>query len=92
MLLIALHLAIPNPKVREAKKNTWIFEDMWRLVDAKVSVLQDSACVQDLLRRIGHQIVASLKADWWKRTETSGGEIESFLASDPPPLRKLGTG
>ena len=39
-LFAALHQAIPKTKAREARKNTWILADTWRLVDTKVSARQ----------------------------------------------------
>ena len=44
-IFAALWRSIPNPKAQEARENAWILADTWRLVDTRVSVLQDS--VQD---------------------------------------------
>ena len=79
---------IPKLKAHKARKNTWILIDMWRIFDTRVSMRQDTARNQGLLRRLSRQIAASLKADqrWWM--ETAGGNIEDLLTSDPPPLHK----
>ena len=38
-----LQRAVPKPKARDARKNAWISEATWRLVDERVSALQDPA-------------------------------------------------
>ena len=36
----SLRRAIPKPKTRESRKNVWISEDKWRLVNEKVPALR----------------------------------------------------
>ena len=62
----------------------WILADMWRLVDTRVSMRQYTVCNQGLLRRLSRQIEASLKEDWKQRLETTRGNIEELLTSEPP--------
>ena len=62
-LYAPLRWKIPNPKAQEARKNTWILADIWRLVNTRVSMRQDTTRNQGLLLRLSRQITAILKAD-----------------------------
>ena len=59
---------IPNPKSQEDRKNMWISEDTWRLINKRVSARWDPTRSQTLLRRLGRAINASLKGDQRQRT------------------------
>ena len=48
-LFVALRRAIPKPKSREARKNTWISADTWRLIDERVSARRGQARDQTLI-------------------------------------------
>ena len=67
----------------------WILVDMWRIVNTRVSMCQYTVCKQGLLQRLIFQIAASLKADWKPRVETSGGNIEDLLTSEPPHNKEV---
>ena len=48
-IFAALWRALLKPLARGAKKNVWILEVTWRLVDERVSARQDSAKDQSLI-------------------------------------------
>ena len=53
----------------------------------RVSVFQESLLYQWLLFRLGIQIKTSIYSDLRQRTETSGFNIYTLLASDPPLVK-----
>ena len=62
-IFAALCTAVPKPRAREARKNAWISETTWRLVDKRVSAHWDIEKDQALIRRLGRAIRASLRTD-----------------------------
>ena len=79
-----LRRAVPKPLAMYARKNAWILEAMWRLVDKRVSAHQDPAKDQAFIWRLGRAIVASLRDNRRRRSEETGVEVEALLGSDPP--------
>ena len=59
----ALWRAVPKPQTRNARKNAWILEATWILVEKRVSARRDPAKDQALIRRLGRAIAVSLKGD-----------------------------
>ena len=70
-IVAALQRAVPKPHARERRKNEWISEETWRLVDERVSA-QRGAGVQARIRRMGRAIRASLKGVRKRRVEIAG--------------------
>ena len=60
-IFAALRRAVPKPHARERRKNGWISEDTWRLVDERVSARRNPARDQTRIRRLSRAIAASLK-------------------------------
>ena len=83
-LFAALRRAVPKPKARDARKNAWILETTWRLVNKRVYACQDPARDQYLIWRLGRAIVDILKGDGRRRAEEAGKEVDNLLGSDPP--------
>ena len=73
-----MHLA------RYTGKNALMSEAMWRLVDKRVSVRQDTSKDQTLFRRLRLAFTESFRGDRQQRTEESGAEVELLLGLDPP--------
>ena len=48
-IFTALRRAIPKPKAREERKNAWILEDTWRLIDMRIYTCQYPVHGQGLL-------------------------------------------
>ena len=65
-----------------------ILEATWRIVDKIVSVRQDPAKDQALIRRLGRTIAAILKGDRRRREEEAGKKMKTLLRSDPPLHRE----
>ena len=82
---MALRRAVPKPLARYARKNMWILAEMWILVDKRVSVRQDIAKYQALIRRLGRAIKASLRDNRRLWAEEVGVYVEALMGSDPPP-------
>ena len=72
---------------RERRKNDWISEETWRLVDERVSARRKTKD-QARIRRLSRAIAASLKGDRKRRVETAGEEVETLLGADPPMPRE----
>ena len=87
-IFAALRRAIPNPQARDARKNVWISEATWRLVDERVSARRDPAKDQYLIRRLGRAITAILMGDMRRRAEEEGVEVETLLGLYPPLHRE----
>ena len=78
---------MPKPQARERRKNGWISEDTWRLVNERVSSRRNTKD-QSRIRRLSRAIVASLKEDRRRRVDTVGEEVETLLGVDPPMPRE----
>ena len=87
-LFAALRRAVPKAQPREARRNSWISEETWRLVDERVSALQDPQYGQALKRRIGKAVKKSLAADRKRRSEEAGAEVEALVKADPPLIQE----
>ena len=83
-LFAYLRRAIPKLKEMEARKNAWILEDTWRLVNKRVSARQDPAQNQSLLICPGRAINMSLKEYMRWRTEEARESTEKILGAHPP--------
>ena len=81
-IFAALRRAAPKPHVRERRRNKWISEETWRLVDERVSARQGTR-LQTRIRRLSREIAASLKGDRKRRVEIVGDEVETLLGADP---------
>ena len=83
-IFAALRRDIPNHQAQDARKNAWILEAIWILIDKRVSVQQDPAKDQSLIQRLGRAIAAILKGDMRRQVEEDGAEVETLIGSDPP--------
>ena len=61
-IFAALRRAVLKPHARDRHKNAWISDDMWRLVDERVSARRGTG-VQMRIRKMGRAIRASLQGD-----------------------------
>ena len=84
--------AVPKPHARDRHKNAWISEEIWRLVNERVSARRGTG-VQMRIQRLDRAIRASLQGDRKRRVETAGQDVESLLGGNPPnpkeALRRL---
>ena len=83
-LFASLQRAVLKPKAMYARKNMWILETTWRLVNKRVSALRKNARDQSLIWRLRCAIAAILKGYQRRRAEEAGKEVETLLGSDPP--------
>ena len=74
--------AVLKPWAWDARKNAWILEATWILVDDIVSVRQFTTKYQSLIQRLGRAITARLKGDRKLLAEEAGAEVEKLLGSD----------
>ena len=65
-IFAALRRAVPKPHGRDRHKNEWISEEMWRLVNERVSARRGTG-VHTRIRRLGRAIRASLQGDRKRR-------------------------
>ena len=80
----ALRKAVLKPQAREARENVWILEDMWRLVNKRVSARRDPVKEQSLIMGLERAISESLKGDRRWQAYKAGKEVEMILGLDPP--------
>ena len=78
--------ALPKPHTRERRKNGWISEDTWRLVDVRVYA-QQKIKDESRIQRLSRAIVERLKGDRRRRVAAAGEEVEALLGADPPMPR-----
>ena len=62
-LFVVLGRAVPKAQLREARRNAWISEETWRLVDERVSALRDPRNVQSFKRKFRRGVKKSPAAD-----------------------------
>ena len=87
-LFAALRRAVPKPTPREARRNAWISEETWRLIDERVSTRRDPRYGQADRQRLGKEIKKSLAQDRRRRTEEAGAEVEVMMKADPPLIQE----
>ena len=87
-IFAALGRAVPKPQTWYTRKNAWISEATWRLVDERVYARQDPAKDQSLIRRLGRAVAEILKSYRQHRAEKAGEEVEALLGLDPPLHRE----
>ena len=70
-IFVDLRWAVPKPHARERRKNEWISEETWRLVNERVSARRGTG-VKAKTRRLSQEIAASLKGDRKRRVDITG--------------------
>ena len=83
-LFAALRRAVPRAQPREARRNAWISESTWRLIDERVSARRDPRYRQDYKQRLGKAVQKSLAIDRRRRADEVGAEVEALVKADPP--------
>ena len=68
-LFAALRRAVSKAQPREARRNAWISETTWGLVDKRVSVRRDPRYRQAFTQRIGKEVKKSLAEDKKRRAD-----------------------
>ena len=86
-LFAALRRAVPKAQPREARRNAWISEETWRLVNERVSACRDPRKGQAFKRQLGRAVKASLVADLKQRADEAGAEVEALVGADPPLIQ-----
>ena len=81
---MSLRRAVPKAQPREARRNPWISEETWRLIDKRVSAHQDSRYRQVFKQQLGKAVKKSLAADRKRRAEEAGEEVEVLVKAEPP--------
>ena len=87
-LFAALQRAVPKAQPRKARRNAWISETAWRLIDKRVSARRDRQYGQDFTRRLGKEVKKSLTEDRRRRADEAGAEVEALVKADPPPIQE----
>ena len=87
-LFAALRRAVPKAQPRAARRNTWISEETWRLIDERVSARRDPRKGQALKRRLVRAVKASLAADRKWRADKAGAEVEALVGADLPLIQE----
>ena len=87
-LFADLRRAIPKAQMRKARRNAWISEETWRLIDERVSACQDPQYGQAFKRKLGRAVKASLAEDQKQWADESGVEVEALVKADPPLIQE----
>ena len=87
-LFAALRRAVPKAQPCEARRNTWISEEMWRLVDERVSTRREPQKGQAFKRQLGRAVKASLAEDQKRRADEAGAEVEALVGADLPLIQE----
>ena len=87
-LFAALQRDVPKAQPREARRNAWISEKTWRLIDERVSARRDPQYGQAFTRRIGKAVKKSLVADRKRRADEAGSEVEALVKADLPLIQE----
>ena len=87
-IFAALRRAVPKAQPREARRNAWISELTWRLIDERVSTRRDPCYGQAFKRRLGKAVQKSLATDRRRRADEAGAEVEALVKSDPPLIQE----
>ena len=82
-IFAALLRAVPKLHAMERRKNEWISEETWRLVNKRVSARRGTR-VKARFWRLIREIAAILKGDRKRRVEIAGEDVETLLGADPP--------
>ena len=80
--------AVPKAQPREARRNAWISESMWRLIDKRVSARRDPRYGKAFKRRLGKEVQKSLATDRRRRADEAGAEVEALVKADPPLIQE----
>ena len=87
-----LRHAIPKPDKQATRNNLRISAEMWRLIDKRVSAIQEPGQDHRILRRMGRFVQAELKEDRRRRVTTAGEDVKRLLSRDPPSPENHGGG
>ena len=82
-IFAAIQRAVPKAQPCEARRNAWISETTWRLIDERVSARRDPQCGQAFTRRLGKEVKKSLAEDRRRRADKLGAEVEALVKEDP---------
>ena len=87
-LIAALRRAVPKAQLREARRNAWISETTWRLIDERVYARCDPRYGQAFTRRLGKKVKKSLEEDRRRRADEAGSEVEALVKAEPPIIQE----
>ena len=87
-LFAALHRTVPRAQPREARRNAWILELTWILIDERVSARRFPRYGRAFKRRQEKAVQKSLAADSRSRADEEGAEVEALMKADPPLIQE----
>ena len=87
-LFAALQRAVPKAQPREARRNAWISEKTWRLINKRFSARRDPRYGQASTQRIGEEKKKSLAEDRKRQADEAGAEVEALVKADPPLIQE----
>ena len=87
-LFVSLRRAFPKAQPCKARRNAWISEETWRLVDERVSARRYPRYRQAFKRKLGRAVKASLVAVRKRRADEAGEEVEALVKADPPLIQE----
>ena len=88
-LFAALRRSVPKVQPREARRNAWILETTWRIIDKRVSARRDPQYGQAFTRRIGKEVKKSPAEDRKRQADEARAEVEALVKADPPLIQEV---
>ena len=85
-LFAALRRAVPKAQLREARRNAWISESTWILIDERVSAQRDTQYGQAFKQRLGKEVQKSLTTD--RRLQADKAGTEALVKVDLPLIQE----
>ena len=79
---------IPKVGPRELKRNAWISEGTWQLIDQRIALRRQRRGDQQMCRGLGRRIKASLKEDRRRRAAEAGEQIEACINHRNPDWKE----
>ena len=87
-IFAVLQRAVPKVQPREARRNAWISESTWRLINERVSAFRDPQYGQAFKRRLGKEVQKSLATDRRQQADELGAELEALVKAAPPLIQE----
>ena len=73
---------------RKVRRNAWISETTWRLINERVSARRDLRYGQAFTRRLGKEMKKRLAEDRRRRADKAGAELEALVKADLPLIQE----
>ena len=88
-LFAALRRAVPRAQPRKVRRNAWILESTWRLIDERVFARRDPRYRISFKRRQGKAVQKSLVVNRRRRADDAVTEVGSLVKAESPLIQEV---